>query len=762
MKKKAIISLLTALALTATACGSAAPAADPGTDVRTEETAVSSEAPSSEVAAAASSETEAASGTAVSSSGEDVLKARPALIKSEDIYSESFDITPCVPEYKAESDFSNVINAEDFSSISKEAKDCIVKNGFAIDRSYSEGREFYEVYEFNRYSQTPNFVTTDSMLHTYHMYYMHLMKNVEKDKLFDVVSDLSEKMLTESAAQYEALKGTEWEGAAQRNTAFFAVASSLLENGAEVPSYVSDTVSAEVSKIEKAGGIDDSLITETSEDYSQYKPRGYYDTDENLKKYFKAMMWYGRTAFMQKSEDLDRSALLMTLAMKGDAASEWNAIYAVTSFFAGASDDAGICEYRDVIEKAYGQIPEVSDLSGNKDAFDKFHSLTGEMDPPAINSVVFDDDHGATDKAAESKGFRFMGQRFTLDSAIFQQLIYSKTKENDAGETRNLPDVLDVPAAFGSDNALSILDAKGDTGYQNYKENMDTLKKNISSLPAAFWTNSLYSGWLNMLRPLLEEKGEGYPVFMQNEAWNTKSLETFCGSFTELKHDTVLYSKQVMAEMGGGPEDEVDDRGYVEPEPLVFSRLEALVKATAEGLDSYSLLSDTDRENLKNLQELSASLKEISIKELKNELLTDDEYELIRSYGGSIEHLWQEAMKGTKKDTDSEFYFPEEYPAALAVDLATDPNGSVLEAAIGNPLGVYVLVSVDGKLRIARGSVYDFYEFSWPISERLTDEDWRSGMGFIWSGEDNVEKLGIERPSWVTDAKLEFYPRDNY
>jgi len=40
------------------------------------------------------------------------------------------------------------------------------------------------------------------------------------------------------------------------------------------------------------------------------------------------------------------------------------------------------------------------------------------------------------------------------------------------------------------------------------------------------------------------------------------------------------------------------------------------------------------------MEELVLQLKTISEKELNNETLTDDEYELIRSYGGQIEHFW--------------------------------------------------------------------------------------------------------------------------
>lgn len=42
------------------------------------------------------------------------------------------------------------------------------------------------------------------------------------------------------------------------------------------------------------------------------------------------------------------------------------------------------------------------------------------------------------------------------------------------------------------------------------------------------------------------------------------------GSWSELKHDTILYAKQGMAEMGGGPPELL--KGYVEPEPVSSSR----------------------------------------------------------------------------------------------------------------------------------------------------------------------------------------------
>ena len=310
-----------------------------------------------------------------------------------------------------------------------------------------------------------------------------------------------------------------------------------------------------------------------------------------------------------------------------------------------------------------------------------------------------------------------------------------------------LPDVLDVPAALGSGTALQILNDQGDTAYGGYSEHMEKLRTGLAAADQTLWTASLYANWLNTLRPLLDEKGDGYPFFMQNEEWAKKNLECFAGSFTELKHDTVLYTKQIMAEMGGGMEEEPDDRGYVEPEPLVYGRFKNLASLTAEGLKGYGMLDSAEEENLMKLSEMAEKLLTIANKELQEEALSDEEYEFIRSYGGNLEHFWIEAVKN---DTGVEA--AQELPAAVVVDIATDPNGQVLEAATGNPSAIYVAVKVDGRVKIAKGSVYTFYQFPWPMDDRLTDSKWRYLMGYQADENGNWNYDGeppVKQPEWT-------------
>ena len=672
-----------------------------------------------------------------------------------DYDSDAIKYNPSVAAYKPKADLSDVYDIERVY-LGDEAREKLARNNFVV--AYGSEAEFFDLYEFNRYAQYASFVTTDSMMHTYHLYFAMLQENTERNYLYGNIERLSKRMYDNCLAQYEELKGSEWEEASRLNTAYFAIACTLLETDIDIPEEVKETVDEEIKKINASDTVAVSEITRAMEDYSQYKPRGYYDGDELLERYFKAMMLFGHLNFAQKDETNNRCALLMTLAMDEEAYKEWDAVYEVTSFFVGASDDNGYYEYLPLIDEAYGQGISASDLIGDKKGWDRFDKLTASLEAPAINSEIFADDEGKTDKNEESKGYRFMGQRFTLDAAILDKLIYSNVKQADDGSKRMLPDALDVPAAMGSDMALSVIADEGLDRYPNYYDQMDKAKAVVKKADEdGYRSRSLYGGWLYTLNPILIKKGEGYPSFMTNDEWQKKSLESYLGSYTELKHDTVLYAKQVMAEMGGGDDTVYDDRGYVEPEPELYDRLYTLTKNTSDGLDKLGVISNEDKEGLRLLGELAKSLRDISIKELNNESLSDDEYELIRGYGGSLEHFWKDTLKNK---TDKEYIDSREFPMALVTDIATDPNGSCLQLGIGGASTIYVIFPIDGQLHIGRGGVFNFYQFEQPISDRMTDKEWRIKLGMSMDDNDEYHFEEVEQPAWTKSYRYRWHYGD--
>jgi hypothetical protein len=148
------------------------------------------------------------------------------------------------------------------------------------------------------------------------------------------------------------------------------------------------------------------------------------------------------------------------------------------------------------------------------------------------------------------------------------------------------------------------------------------------------------------------------------------------------------------------------------------------------------------------LQSLASQLETIARKELRDELPSDDEFELIRGYGAQIEHFWQEVYKS---EADGTYFTSAEFPAAVVADVATDPNGSVLEVGTGSVSEVYVVVSVEGSLRLATGAVYSFYQFEQPIDQRLTDSQWRQMMGIEVCDDGMYHTENAKSPEWWTD-----------
>jgi hypothetical protein len=289
---------------------------------------------------------------------------------------------------------------------------------------------------------------------------------------------------------------------------------------------------------------------------------------------------------------------------------------------------------------------------------------------------------------------------------------------------RGLPKALDFFAAMGSGEAYTILDGMGETHYANYATQMTKVKTEIAALGSDSWTQNLYWSWLYSFQPLIEPKTSAYPAFMQTQAWTRKDLQTALGSWTELKHDTILYAKQVMAEMGGGGADQ-PPHGYVEPDPEAYARLLALTQMTYDGLQSRSLLSDLTRGNLENLISELTFLKDISERELAGEPITTDEYRQIQYWGGTLEQFTLAAADttdGMSRDLSDQ-------KAALVADVATgsyDLDTLVaLEEGVGQPTLIYVVLP-DSPWRVSVGAVYSYYEFTVPSSNRLTDEAWQA------------------------------------
>jgi hypothetical protein len=211
--------------------------------------------------------------------------------------------------------------------------------------------------------------------------------------------------------------------------------------------------------------------------------------------------------------------------------------------------------------------------------------------------------------------------------------------------------------------------------------------------------------------------GSEYPEFMQGPAWDAKAHQTGFGSYTELKHDTILYTKQAVAE-GGDEEPPPPPRHWVEPEPVVFERLAALSDLLRSGLESRGLLPDEYSFLLSDLEEFYSWLGGIARDELAGIPISEEDNQQLSWIGATLEGYWIQTS-----DADLNWENGPDSHAALIADVMSNAAG-VLELGTGYVDDIFVLVpDNDGNFQVAAGGVYSYYEF-WN-TQRLTDEEWR-------------------------------------
>lgn len=654
---------------------------------------------------------------------------------------EPVTITPSLDQPPIAPDLSNVHIPVPLSSAQRAR---LVLDGLVASPGLQE-KEFFTLYEKARYDNIPIFITSDSLLHAYHLMFSKTLRTAEAEYFHPLLKDLNLALVTELEKQHRELSGGPWEDAALRTLAFVTVAGKLADPQFTVVAPAAELVSAELANIEAAAGMQSSPIFNEllmGEDYSQYIPRGHYTKSEELKSYFKSMMWYGRMTFRLASENETRSALLLLRALRNTqvnglpALEVWTDLYNPTAFLVGRSDDLTAFDYLPLVDEIYGTNPAL-DVLADEEQLPDFLAAARKLPPPKILGLAIVE----ADQLADTAGLRFMGQRFVPDAYIFSQLTFDSV--SDFENRRGLPVGLDLFAALGSDRAYTILDEMGETDYSGYPEQMEKMRLWTGSLTVNEWTETVNNAWLYAFQPLIEVPGEDYPQFMQSTAWLDKQLHTSLGSWAELKHDTILYAKQSYAELGGGwmptPPDPLPARGYVEPVPRFFARLAALAAMTGEGLGDRGLLSEQDASSLRWIEELSLALKLMAEKQLQGIPLSEEEHQRIRFYGGELEQLVMAAADPADGEDPGLAYMDEDPQAALIADVATDLSYSgedfsglaVLEVGVGrvNELLVVVpLVEEDGSLRlqVAKGGIFSYYEFPWPGTDRLTDEKWQA------------------------------------
>ncbi|MFC1960610.1 DUF3160 domain-containing protein [Chloroflexota bacterium] len=640
----------------------------------------------------------------------------------------------------------------------------LAQNGFvAVPGGYPQFDEVYGDGTWTHQEGKGDFITTDALLHSLFITYQNALMFLEQSAFYGNVANFVGAGYQQAEQQWRKVIGTPLEAEARSAALFYAVPLLLLVDGEAhfmdpllnttrfteddlIPSEV--VAAADPDLMAEAAGITAlaylaegrepvPFLADLEEDFSQYKPRGYYEGDPLLEAYFRAMMWLGRITFKTDNASDTRVGLLALRAlMQSGRYEDWQDMAATLDFLIGPMDDFSPADYGPLVEQAFGAEFSLEALADDAKLAD-FLASTAQLPGPRVNSIPLPVGITAEAVDAATRGFRLFGQRFTLDGYMMQQLIYPEVGEGD--HSRTLPMALDVAAALGSDMAFTLTDEAGATSYVNYTGNMADLRGEVNALTADDYLENIYGGWLWALGPLLVRNEALEPPLMQTDAWRRKDINTTLGSWTELKHATLLYAEQPYGGLGGGGMlPPVISTSIVEPNPLAFARIAVVAATLSQGLTDRDLIApqspmDSVRTALGNLAKLSAYMAEMARKEIAGEPLTYDElYFLQENFDGV---LW-----GIRYNIEQWLPDPPE-TVALVADVASNPAANtVLEEAIGDVDLIYVIGNGEHGLHLTRGAVYSTYEFTQPIDERLTDDEWRE---MVAAGE------APARPTWI-------------
>lgn len=585
----------------------------------------------------------------------------------------------------------------------------------------------------------PVYISADAIMQALHSSYDELLKLTEQSALLRKVEAILGNLHGALALRVGA------KGAADLDL-YLSVARSLLR-GSVVPP-VAGASSAEVSELLSKANAANGLASVTlfgarrDEDMSQFVPRGHYTETEELQRYFKAMMWLGRVDFrlietlpdgstVLQRPQVNAGLLLANLMTEADAVT-WSQVDSALQVFIGPSDYMVLPEMNELLSELGGYEASIEAT----DAAIETAIVAGGYGIQRIASHIMVNG-GTTDTLPLNRSFALFGQRYILDSHVFSQVVYDRTKDK-----RMMPSALDAAyAALANDAALPLLEAELRSYDQSYPGNLEGVRLLGDAHGEDFWGNSLYNLWLGALRELSPKgdelanpAGAGLPQVAATEPWSRRVLNTQLGSWAELRHDTLLYAKQSYT---GIPACEFPD-AYVDPYPAFYLRLAqyadlglSLTNQLGSDLEPYQEQVSGYFQNLKTsmtiLGEMAQNQRDgVAFTEAQMAFINDAVRIQQQSVGCTsipVPDGWL-ADLFLARDKSIEF-------DPTVADVHTQPAdeignivGRVLHVATGYPRLMVTTVDTCQGPRAYAGLAYAYHEEVTANFARLTDEQW--------------------------------------
>jgi len=632
-----------------------------------------------------------------------------------------------------------------------------------LEKKYltSFGGAFHDAY----IKDLPVFISTDAILHALHASYDQILVDLEiallEPNLYDFLEELyatfpqlNSKYKDNSNLQ-DALKDVDL---------YITIAKSLLLGVQQPPQITSQQKIDEMWQAIQSENLKSlPLFSERNRtlDFSQFTVRGHYNND-NLRDYFKAMMWLGRMDFLLtpppenpwetpwNREEIRRmnlgAFLLNELIELSTARYKIDQNDYIIGFMVGESDNITPTELSNII--IIQNLTNAAQLLDDT-TYDTYYEALQQSNAAEqkILSQFMMMDPWSEEPGELPVSFRVMGQRFIVDSYILFNVVFDRIVYQDQKIWRPLPDPLDALFVLGNDDVLPLLKEELET--YNYSSQLAALRYLVNSYDPEFWQASLYNVWLEAIRKLNPAANrDGFPSFMKTAAWRQNKINTQLASWSQLRHDNLLYAKQSYT---GGTGCSFP-HSFVEPNPEFYAQIAAF----ADMADGYFSQFDSDiwemsliKAYFPGLKDVMHKLEQIARKELSSEPLNETEISWLK------EMLFEGAASGEPPFCgwySDLYYHPDD--AAFSdyiiadvhtqpTDYAGNPVGKVLHVGTAKiNLGIFLTeVSSSANQPVAYiGPVMSYYEKITKDFDRLTDERWT----------EMVEANNLpQRPDWV-------------
>lgn len=637
-------------------------------------------------------------------------------------------------------------------ALSEEELAVLGDKGFVISAAH-EFPTFTYGYQTLYMLDLPLYISADSILDAVHRSYDDILEAIEMAGLIPELRDL----LVAMRNRLPTASGIEQ--ARADADLYLAVALGLLEGRAVEPVAGADAsqIAEAVSDATKASGwLKREIFGVKREiDFSQFTPRGHYTDWPELERYFRAMMWLGRTDFRLIETLSDgrqvfhrrqfNAMLALYSLMDSNTRARHQAIDSTIETFVGESDNMSVAEVAPLLEDL--GVSSVGEVEALSDQVIAEAIIAGNYGAQRIASQIII--NLTEDELPLSRTFVLFGQRYVVDSHVFSNVTWART---DA--MRMMPDPLDVAfGALANDHAAQLLEPE--LVRYAYAPNLEQTRVLVDAHGDGYWDSNLYTGWLGALRTLSpsgdvsDPAAVGMPAVTGTEAWTRRILNTQLASWAQLRHDTILYAKQSYTD---GAACEFPD-AYVEPYPEFFAALRGLA---ANGQEAAAAMSARDEAlgarvsaYFGNLDSVAATLGEMADAERLGQPFTTEQMAFVNR---TVNTVSSGCVADGSEGWYSDLFFNNgasiEWDPTIAdvhtqpTDESGNPVGRVLHVGTGRARTMTVTVDTCIGPHAYVGLASSYYEATTEDFDRLDDARWA----------ERVQQAPPEAPEWIGDV----------